>query len=284
MNKPTNLAAAEVRRRIIPSLRNDPIRLLTSAATLCKRILIPAVLSLATTLSAATNTLEKAPTAAMLPGKGPAQQGDWFDQVWVERRAEFRRNAPKDQGAVVFLGDSITQGWGDPRQYFPKYRCANRGISGDTTRGILFRLQEDVIALHPAAVVLLIGTNDIGIGADPADVAENIRDILMGLKTAKPAFPVIVCQVMPSSASKQRPADKIQKLNALVDKLVAGDPQFIRCGTYTIFANEQGDAKKEEFPDLLHPNAAGYAKWVAALNPILQTLKPIDAPALSRDF
>jgi lysophospholipase L1-like esterase len=85
---------------------------------------------------------------------------------------------------------------------------------------------------------------------------------------------------MPSSASKQRPADKIQKLNSLVDKIVAGDPQFIRCDTFTIFANEQGEAKKEEFPDLLHPNAAGYAKWVAALNPMLKTLELIDSPAL----
>ena len=130
----------------------------------------------------ATNALEKAPTAAMLPGKGPVQQGDWFDAVWGERRAEFRQRATADAGAVVFLGDSITQGWGEPGKYFPKYRCANRGISGDTTRGILYRLQEDVLALHPAAVVLLIGTNDIGIGADPADVAANIQAILAALK------------------------------------------------------------------------------------------------------
>ena len=103
----------------------------------------------------ATNALEKAPSAAMLPGQGPVQQGDWFDVVWGERRAEFRQRATADAGAVVFLGDSITQGWGEPGKYFPKYRCANRGISGDTTRGILYRLQEDVLALQPAAVVLL---------------------------------------------------------------------------------------------------------------------------------
>ncbi len=224
----------------------------------------------------ATSTLEKAPTAALLPGKGPVQQGDWFDVVWGERRAEFRRRAPVDAGAVVFLGDSITQGWGDPGKHFPKYRCANRGISGDTTRGILYRLQEDVLALNPAAVVLLIGTNDIGIGADPADVAANHQAILAALKAANPKMPVIVCRVMPSAASQQRPAAKIQKLNTLVDELVARDAQFIRCDSYTIFADEQGDAKKAEFPDLLHPNATGYAKWVAALNPLLT---PLQLPA-----
>jgi lysophospholipase L1-like esterase len=224
----------------------------------------------------ATNALEKAPTAAMMPGKGPAQQGDWFDAVWGERRAEFRQRAAVDAGAVVFLGDSITQGWGEPGKYFPKYRCANRGISGDTTRGILYRLQEDVLALHPAAVVLLIGTNDIGIGADPADVAAKLQAILAALKAANAKMPVIVCRVMPSAASQQRPAAKIQRLNTLVDEMVARDPQCSLCDSYTLFADEQGDAKKAEFPDLLHPNAAGYAKWVAALNPLLA---PLQLPA-----
>lgn len=208
----------------------------------------------------------------MLPGKGPAQKGDWFDKVWTQRRAEFRANKAASHGALVFLGDSITQGWGDPQKYFPEYRCANRGISGDTTRGILYRLQEDVVELQPAAIVLLIGTNDIGIGADPEDVAANIKAILAGLKKSNPKLPVIVCKVMPSDASKQRPADKIQKLNALVDKLVKRNKHWIRCDTWSLFADAAGNAKKEEFPDLLHPNATGYAKWVAALKPILAKL------------
>jgi lysophospholipase L1-like esterase len=225
-------------------------------------------------------TAGKAPTDAMLPGKGPAQQGAWFDEVWTQRRAAFRKSAAADRGAVVFLGDSITQGWGEVGEHFPKYHCANRGISGDTTRGVLYRLQEDVLDLKPAAVVLLIGTNDIGIGAKPDEVADNVKAILAAFKAANPKMPVIVCKVMPSSESKQRPAAKIQKVNALVDDLVKTDVQFIRCDTYSIFADENGDAKKEEFPDLLHPNAAGYAKWAAAVEPMLAILKPVDAPVL----
>ena len=73
--------------------------------------------------------------------------------------------------------------------------------------------------------------------------------------------------------TKERPAAKIQKVNAFLDELIAGDRGFIRCDTYTIFADAQGDAKKAEFPDLLHPNAAGYAKWVAVLNPLLEPLR-----------
>jgi lysophospholipase L1-like esterase len=215
---------------------------------------------------------ERAPTAEMLPGKGPAQRGAWFDKIWTERRASFQATKGADQGAVVFLGDSITQGWGEVGKHFPKYHCANRGIGGDTTRGVLYRLQEDVLDLKPAAVVLLIGTNDIEIGADPADVAENLKSILARLRAADAKLPVVVCKVMPSSATKNRPTGKIQKLNALVDELVKTDPLWFRCDTFSIYADAQGNAQPEEFPDLLHLNAAGYAKWVVALTPILHQL------------
>jgi lysophospholipase L1-like esterase len=69
------------------------------------------------------------------------------------------------------------------------------------------------------------------------------------------------------------PPDKIKKLNALVEKTVKADRQFILCDTWSIFADENGNSKAEEFPDLLHPNAQGYAKWAEALRPILAKLK-----------
>jgi beta-glucosidase len=82
----------------------------------------------------------------------------------------------KDQNSVVFLGDSITQGWGDTMGgSFGEIKVANRGISGDTTRGVLIRMDEDVLALHPRAVVLLIGTNDLEEGADPETIAANLK-------------------------------------------------------------------------------------------------------------
>ncbi|TAL05450.1 MAG: G-D-S-L family lipolytic protein, partial [Verrucomicrobia bacterium] len=227
------------------------LRRRAQAASLLFTSLLLALVLRAQTPATNSPPAEKAPTAEMLPGKGPAQKGDWFDKVWGQRRAEFRANREASQGALVFLGDSITQGWGDLRKHFPEYRCANRGISGDTTRGILYRLKEDVLDLHPAAIVLLIGTNDIGIGADPADVAENLKAILAALRASDAKMPVVVCKVMPSSTSKQRPADKIQKLNSLVDELVKADPHAIRCDTYGIFADANGDAKPEEFRDLL---------------------------------
>ena len=97
--------------------------------------------------------------------------------------ASGQRDGQQDEGAVVFLGDSITQGWGDDLGgAFPGMKVANRGISGDTTRGVLIRLKDDVLALKPAAVVLLIGTNDLAEKAEPETIAGNLKLILAELK------------------------------------------------------------------------------------------------------
>lgn len=212
------------------------------------------------------------PEDAAFPGEGPIRKMDWFKKLYVDRRLRWWNNREQDKGAVVFLGDSITQGWGNLVKAFEPMKVANRGISGDVTRGVLYRLKEDLLDLNPSAVVLLIGTNDLEEKGEPEVIAGNIKLMLARFKAFNPKMPVIVCKVMPSHASKSRPAGKIQKLNELVDALVKGDTQFIPCDTYSIFADENGNAKKSEFPDLLHPNAAGYAQWEAALKPIFANL------------
>jgi len=208
-----------------------------------------------------------------LPGAGPIRRYDWFQQLWRERRSAWARTVDEDRGAVVFLGDSITQGWGGGLgAAFPGIKVANRGISGDTTRGVLVRLEEDVLALDPAAVVLLIGTNDIEEGATPEIVAGNLKLIVAGLKRHDAQMPIVLCQVFPSSGAKVRPADKIRAVNALYLAAVKNDPQVTYLETWPLFADRGGDATVGEFPDLLHPNEAGYAKWAAALRPVFATL------------
>ena len=211
------------------------------------------------------------PADAAFPGEGPIRKMDWFQNLWRERRLKWWNSREQDRGAVVFLGDSITQGWGSLKQDFPQLKTANRGISGDVTRGVLYRLKEDVLDLDPKAVVLLIGTNDLEENGDPEVIARNVKLILQQCQARHPRMPVIVCKVMPSDASKRRPADKIRRLNALVDEIVKAEP-LVRCDTWSIFADEAGNARPGEFPDLLHPNAAGYAKFAAALRPIFAQL------------
>lgn len=212
-----------------------------------------------------------------LPGAGPIRRMDWFKNLWLQRRNAWAGKVDADRGAVVLLGDSITQGWGDDfTAYFPGLKIANRGISGDTSRGVLIRMKEDVEAIEPKAVVLLIGTNDLDEKAEPETIAGNVKLIIEELAKSNSKMPIVLCEVMPSSESKNRPASKIKKLNALYAAAVKGNAQVTLVETWTLFADKNGDAPVELFPDLLHPNRAGYDKWAAGLRPILGTLGFLD--------
>lgn len=215
-----------------------------------------------------------------LPGVGPIRRYDWFQKLWRERRTAWAASREADRGAVVFLGDSITQQWNDGlAKAFPGVKVANRGISGDTTRGVLIRLDADVLSLAPSAVVLLIGTNDLEEGATPDMAASNLKLILASLKAHNPRLPILLCQVFPSSATMKRPSDSIKAMNALYLAAVKNDPQILPVETWRLYADANGDAPASEFPDLLHPNALGYAKWAAALRPFFATLRLIDTTA-----
>ncbi len=249
------------------------LQIFSTSALITVGILVPFPSS-----ARATSHFSVPETDEGLPGAGPIRRYDWFRKLWSERRAAWAQRVEQDRNALVFLGDSITQGWGDNfGGSFPGVKVANRGISGDTTRGVLIRLQEDVLSLHPSGVVILIGTNDLEEQADPPTIASNLKLILTTLKEHDAKMPIIVCQVFPSAESKKRPADQIKQLNKLYAAAVKGDPQITFIETWPLFANAQGNAKPEEFPDLLHPNKVGYAKWSAALRPIFATLGFLEA-------
>ena len=238
-----------------------PISLLLLAATL-----------ISSDLAFAASKFAIPATDEGLAGEGPIRRYGWYQNLWERKRSDWAKKVEQDQGALVFLGDSITQGWGDNMgNSFPGVKVANRGISGDTTRGVLIRMKGDVLDLNPKGVVILIGTNDLEEKASPEVIAGNLKLIIAKLKKHNSKMPIILCHTFPSSASKRRPADQIKKINQLYFAAVKGDPQVTVLDTWLLFADAKGDAKKLEFPDLLHPNKLGYAKWAAALRPLLAT-------------
>lgn len=224
-----------------------------------------------------------------LPGSGPIRRFDWFQQLWLSKRTQWAKEVEAKQGALVFLGDSITQGWGDDmRGAFGATNIANRGISGDTTRGVLIRLKQDVLDLNPKGIVVLIGTNDLEEKATPQTIADNLELIVKQIKAHNAKLPIVMCLVFPASESTKRPADKIQEINRLYQAKFKGDSQVTVLDTWTLFANEKGDAKAPEFPDLLHPNEIGYNKWENSLKPVLEVLglvaAPTDTPIVEEGF
>ena len=137
---------------------------------------------------------------AAWPGKGPIRCFGWM----VENRKNFWTQREKDQGAIVFVGDSLTGGWKAPMlaAAFPGLKIANRGVGGDTSRGVLFRFKEDVLDLKPRGIMLLVGGNDLSAHGNPAYAEENIAAMLDMVKAQDPSIPVILCQGPPSADPK----------------------------------------------------------------------------------
>jgi lysophospholipase L1-like esterase len=247
--------------------------------------LVTALLLAATALVTAQDARTPAdvshfPPLSELPGKPPTHVWPGLPGTWAKCHEHWQTNAANESGAVVFLGDSITQGWTTLAADFPKLKVANRGIGGDITSGVLYRLNADVLSLKPAAIVLLIGTNDVGDDSDPEDVAANTRLILEAIKGFNPKLKVVICKIMPRADGKPgRYTAKIQKINALVEEYVKTQPNFVLCDTWKILADENGNPNPAAYkPDMLHLVPAGYAAWKVALEPVIVSLKLETAP------
>lgn len=194
------------------------------------------------------------------PGVGPFNMVlPWFIQNNNERFETFAKDKEAEQGAIAFLGNSITKRW-NIQKSFPDLKIANRGISGDTTRGMLCRLQDTVMNLHPKAIVFMGGINDLDPRQQPKGtpkiIASNVRSILKRIQAASPDTPVLVCETLPSPYA---PLKTIEAVNAAVDKVIADFPNAHRVKAYAAFLNPDGTENISLFVDGTHPNAKGYA-------------------------
>lgn len=204
-----------------------------------------------------------------VPGKTSSWAG--FRAKNAERRALFAQRKALDRGALVFVGDSILEGWHTAVEDLPRIgaKLANRGVGGDTTPNLVFRLQEDVLSLNPKALVIMIGTNDLSEHTTPEQIAANCREMLTRIRAAQPGIPIAWCLVMPRRGEENYP-ELIRDLNRRLRELAQSDPQTAICDTYTPLALPDGSSRPECFlSDRLHPNAAGFAAMKQALHPIL---------------
>ena len=208
---------------------------------------------------------------AAWPGKGPIRS---FDYMEGERKA-FAARRQQDQGAIVFVGDSLTGGWKNLAKDFPKLKVANRGLGGDTSRGALFRFQEEALALNPKAIVIEIGNNDLTASASPAVTLANIAAMLALAEKEKPGVPVILCSI-PTSANPKAPvkAEARQTINEGLRKIASERKNTHFCDLYPAIANPDGTPNPEFYvEDKLHMSDAGHLKWAELLTPIFEKLK-----------
>jgi len=177
------------------------------------------------------------------------------------------KQLPPEPARVVFLGDSITDGW-KLAQFFPGKPYVNRGISGQTTPQMLVRMFPDVIALKPAALLVYAGTNDIAGNTGPSTLTM-IEDNLQAITELAQAhgIKVILCSVTPVSdytarkQTLQRPPSDILKLNAWMREYAAS-ANAVFADYYAALADGTGMLKEGFSGDGLHPNDKGYALLV----------------------
>ena len=166
---------------------------------------------------------------------------------------------------VLFLGDSITDGW-RLNEYFPDKDYVNRGISGQITGEMLGRMQADVIANKPQVIIVLAGTNDLARNVAVETIKNNITMISELAEFHK--IKVILTSILPVSdhhmdknpryeMTKIRPPAKIREINAWMAEY-AKQKGFIYCNYYDSLVDSSGQMKAELAPDGLHPNAEGY--------------------------
>jgi lysophospholipase L1-like esterase len=176
---------------------------------------------------------------------------------------EHLKIEPVDPNRIVFLGDSITEAW-KVNQSFPGKPYVNRGISGQTAPQMLVRTFPDVIDLHPAAVIVLAGTNDIAANNGPQTMQmleENIQAITE--LAEKHNIKVILCSVLPVNdytaqpQTPRHPTAQIVALNKWIQKY-SDESGAVYCDYYSVVADQQGFLKQGYSEDGLHPNPKGY--------------------------
>ncbi|HKN20198.1 MAG TPA: SGNH/GDSL hydrolase family protein [Terracidiphilus sp.] len=219
-----------------------------------------------------------APAASTAPAPQTSPSGHPNDAYWIEhdrqllvdfgglahfKEADAMLGAAKTgEDRVVFMGDSITQGWKLDAS-FPGKPYVNRGISGQTTPQMLVRFRQDVIDLKPKVVLILAGTNDIAGNTGPMTLEQTEGNLAsMAELAAANGIRVVLCSVLPAFdyhwAPGLQPAPKIAQVNAWL-KNYAAQKGYVYVDFYSVMKDDRGGLPATLSADGVHPLPAGFA-------------------------
>ena len=185
-------------------------------------------------------------------------------------KASIYEAMPKYDNEIIFLGDSLTD-YVQFHEIFPDLRVINRGIAGDTTTGVLNRLDE-IISRKPAKLFIEIGLNDIVYKVAPVDIAANIRKIIERVKTGSPETKIYLETLLPvvnnGKFETRRPSNIINSVNELLPE-IAKDLDCKLLDLHKFFA--ENDNMPERYTvDGVHMNGTGILKWMQFLEPYIK--------------
>lgn len=190
--------------------------------------------------------------------------GDRFlRSLWAATRSQIAEAVVPGSGGIALIGDSITH-LGKWELLLPDQPIRNFGIAGERSEHLLLRL-EPLIAMRPAKVFILIGTNDLGVGIAGEQAARHVDRLLEALQRALPECRVYLQAVMPRA---RRYAARVQALNALY-RQAADRHGATFIDLYPAFDDGSGELRAEYTADRLHLNGPGYLAWKQLLLPYL---------------
>lgn len=188
---------------------------------------------------------------------------DWPNLARFKAENEKLGEPAKKEKRVVFMGNSITEGWSQHHpEFFKDKPYVNRGISGQTTPQMLIRFRPDVVGLQPKVVVILAGINDIAGNTGPSTlkmIADNIKSMAELAMANK--IKVVLCSVLPANDFPwnpgTEPANKVIELNRMIETY-AEENKIIYVDYFSAMVDDQKGLINELTYDGVHPNAKGY--------------------------
>lgn len=188
------------------------------------------------------------------------------DGGWMARHESFNKRVQQGNVDLIFIGDSITQGWeGAGKEIWAKHyaprNAVNLGIGGDRTQHVLWRLDNgNIEGIKPKLAVLMIGTNNSGTNTAP-QIVDGITAIVEKLKTKLPETKILILAIFPRGADNANPQrQKNAEVNVAIAKLADGK-QIEYVDLAPQFLEADGTLSKEIMPDLLHLSPKGYQIW-----------------------
>ena len=229
-----------------------------------------------------TNMLDESCTPQSAAAYDP--QRDW---AWLCRYRAANQALPGQRADIVFIGDSITEGWSRFAPGLFTGGIVNRGISGQTSPQLLLRFMADVVALKPRVVHLMIGTNDVAGNTGPTTpqaYQDNVRAMVTLARAS--GIKVVLGSIPPADRMNWRPdlrpAARIAELNRWL-KDFAAQQQLTFADYHAVLSGPNGELRPEFGRDGVHPEAAGYAVMEpvarTALAEALSQMPPAPAPA-----
>jgi lysophospholipase L1-like esterase len=228
---------------------------------------LPIVAALTLLFAIAAQAADTQPNTAIVPVPR--------NEALTKRHEGFVEIAKKGNVDLLFLGDSITDGWRGGgkdvwQENFEPLKAANFGIGGDRTQHVLWRLQNgELEGIKPKLAVLMIGTNNLGSNTDE-EIVEGIKAIIAEVHKQTPDTKILLLGIFPRTDHPYLP--RIKHINSIIAQMDDGGKTIKYLDIGDKFMQPDGTISRSIMRDLLHPTAKGYVIWAKAINPTVHEM------------